>query len=82
MSPSNTNLHKSPEGWARFRERTASGARAYRPKMDHRPLARIAAEAKAARAKGAPRKRIDIPAYEGEAVVHKGRKQRRVRIAG
>jgi hypothetical protein len=77
VSRSSSNLYKSPEGWARFRDRTASGARAHRPKMDHRPLSRIAAEAK-----GQPRKAIDIPAYEGETVVRRGRKQRRVRIAG
>lgn len=77
-----SNLYKSPEGWARFRDRTGSGARAYRPKMDHRPLSRIAAEAKAQRVRGTmPRKAIDVPRYEGEQVVRRGRKQRRVRIA-
>lgn len=80
MARSSTNLYKSPEGWRRMRERTANGANAYRGRMDHRPLARIAAEAKAKRIKGQPTKRIDIPRYEGEVVVRRGRKQRRVRI--
>lgn len=32
-----TNLHKSEEGWQRFRERTNSGERAHRAKMRFSP---------------------------------------------
>lgn len=78
MSPNESNLHKSEAGWVRFRERTDSGARARGTFMEHRPAAAVGEAVKA----GKNDKLAPKPAKpEGEFVVRRGRRQRRVRIA-
>lgn len=73
-----SNLHKSEAGWASFRERTGSGARARGTFMEHRPSKAIGEAVKA----GKNDKLAPVPApAEGEFVVRRGRRQRRVRIA-
>lgn len=72
-----SNLHKSEAGWSRFQERTGKGARARGTFMEHRPLSAIGASVKAGKKQPAPMQ-PDPP--EGEHVVRRGRKQRRVRV--
>lgn len=73
-----SNLHKSDEGWERFRDRTGSGARARGTLMEHRPRSAVGAAVKA----GKNDKLAPTPTPpEGEFVVRRGRRQRRVRIA-
>lgn len=75
MSPSNSNLHKSPAGWARLHDRRAAGVRVRGAKMDSRPKSMIGAKANL---------HFRPKAEQGDApefVTRKGRQQRRVRIA-
>lgn len=76
-----SNLHKSPEGWRRFRERTGSGARARGTFMEHRPVSAIGQAVKNGEtSKARLEAMIKAAAPEGEFVVQRGRRKRRVRI--
>lgn len=66
---SQTNLHKSDEGWRRFRERTQSGAFARRARMDHRVQSAL------------PTADVEIPKFEGDDGQRRKRRKRRRVVA-